>query len=73
MQKVIDHHSVKATRAELILSDDKPYSVLHIDSRLVLTPGVPSYSEEAVFGFVELVNDYRQKHGSSKVVVHECD
>lgn len=74
MQKVINHHSVLATRTELVLdADERCHRILHIDTRLVLTPGAANFSEMVVSDFINLVNDYRKKHSISKIVCHECD
>ena len=74
MQKVIDHHSVTATRTELVIDDGGHcLRTLHVDTRLVLTPDTPSYSEHAVAVFIDLVDDFRQRHAIAKVVLHECD
>ena len=74
MQKVIDHHSVQATRAELVIDENGHFSrVLYVDTRLVLTPDAPCYSEHAVAEFLNLVNDFRQRHAIARVVLHECD
>lgn len=74
MQKVIDHHSVSATRTDLVIDEREHCSrILHVDTRLVLTPDAPSYSEHAVAEFINIVNDFRERHAIAKVVLHECD